>query len=145
MKYGNDPYRLFNSDEFKHKSGDNKALYGSVPYVFGHGNASQAAILWLNSAETWVDIFDGSSNFVSESGQLDVVMFVADTPKQLLTKLSEITGFAPLPPIYSLGFHFSKYDETSAVTIMDRDTDFEEKGFPVDVLWLDIGYTEDKI
>ena len=114
FKYGDDPYRLFNSDEFRHKSGDNKALYGSVPYIYARGNTTHSAILWLNSAETWVDIYDDSSSFVSESGQLDVVMFAASSPKQLLTKLAQITGFAPLPPIYSLGFHFSKYDETSA-------------------------------
>jgi alpha-glucosidase (family GH31 glycosyl hydrolase) len=70
-------------------------------------------MLWLNSAETWVDVYSDSqqiANFVSESGQIDVVMFMALTPKELLTKLAELTGFAPLPPIYSLGFHFSKYE-----------------------------------
>jgi hypothetical protein len=32
-----------------------------------------------------------------------------------------ITGFAPLPPIETLGFHFSKYAEVSADIIMERD------------------------
>ena len=49
-----------------------------------------------------------------------------------------------MPPYYSLGFHFSKWEETSAQAIMKRDNDFIKYGFPVDVFWMDIGYAQDK-
>ena len=60
-------------------------------------------------------------------------------------QLADITGYAPLPPAYSLGFHFSKWDlRNTAKKMIQRSTDFSEKGFPVDVFWLDIDHTKDK-
>ena len=62
-------------------------------------------------------------------------------PKVILTKLSEISGFAPLPPMNSLGFHFSKWDEVSATVISHWNRDFTNYKFPVDVFWMDIPHT----
>ncbi len=45
-----------------------------------------------------------------------------------------------MPPIESLGYHFSKYAEVSADIMIQRDSDFESYGFPVDVYWMDILY-----
>jgi alpha-glucosidase (family GH31 glycosyl hydrolase) len=59
-----------------------------------------------------------------------------------LTSLADITGYAPLPPIYSFGFHFSKWAPISAESMMERDKYFETLGFPVDVHWLDIPFSE---
>ena len=70
-------------------------------------------------------------------------LFASNSPKQQLQTLTDITGHAPLPPIEDLGFHYSKYAEVSAQIMIDRDNDFENYGFPVDVLWMDIGYAYD--
>ena len=64
----------------------------------------------------------------------------ATSPKKVLNDLSTITGYALLPPIYSLGFHFSKYAEVTDDIMINRDQNFEDYGFPVDVYWMDILY-----
>ena len=48
-----------------------------------------------------------------------------------------------MPPAWALGFHFSKWDKVSAQTIIDRNDDFSENKFQVDVLWLDIEHAQD--
>ena len=68
------------------------------------------------------------------------IMGSATSPKKVLSNLATITGHAPLPPIYSLGFHFSKYAEVTDDIMIKRDDDFETYGFPVDVYWMDIMY-----
>jgi alpha 1,3-glucosidase len=101
----------------------------------------------MNAAETWIDIKTHSTpeaSFVSEAGALDVFILYGRNPKEILTSLSQVTGFAPLPPAYSLGFHFSKYENISAKSMMERDNMFEAYGFPVDVHWMDFPYTETK-
>ena len=67
----------------------------------------------------------------------------AQSPKKLLKDLTTITGHAELPPIYSLGFHFSKWDEIDARKIVSWNTEFSLYHFPVDVFWMDIPHTED--
>lgn len=72
-------------------------------------------------------------------------MIAAFTPKRIHKRLSTVTGFPNLPPIWSLGFHYSRWEQTSARKIMDYNDKFEEHGFPVDVFWMDLGHTEDNM
>lgn len=43
-------------DVFEYELDNGMALYGSVPFVIAHGKARTAGALWLNAAETWVDV-----------------------------------------------------------------------------------------
>lgn len=143
-----DPYRFFNIDYYMHRKDDARGEYGSIPYITGHSETKDASLLWVNSADTWTDLVESSfgnkmtANFVSESGVLELFLFSSDSPKTQLTSLAKITGYAPLPPIESLGFHFSKYADVSADIMIQRDDDFENYGFPVDVYWMDILYAQ---
>ncbi len=50
-----------------------------------------------------------------------------------------------LPPLFSLGFHYSKWeDEASADRTRFYNAQFEESKIPVDVLWHDLPYSEDR-
>jgi alpha-glucosidase (family GH31 glycosyl hydrolase) len=45
--------------------------------------------------------------------------------------------------MHSLGYHFSKWEENSAHQIIERNHDFTNFGFPVDVFWFDSEYAQD--
>lgn len=62
--------------------------------------------------------------------------------KRMQKKLRDITGPAVLPPIHTLGFHYSKYAPASSDIIRQRNKDFTDYGFPVDVLWMDIQWAD---
>lgn len=114
-----DPYRFFNIDYYAHQKDDPTGEYGSIPYVTGHSKTNDASLLWMNSADTWTDLIQTTdqkmfTNFVSESGVLELFLFASDSPKTQIANLTKITGRASFPPIEALGFHFSKYDEVSA-------------------------------
>ena len=71
------PYRLFNQDLYPHSCESMTNLYGSVPYLTGHSVDGDASVVWMNSAETWVDILDEKDyvSFLSESGTLEFFVF----------------------------------------------------------------------
>ena len=52
----NDPYRLYNLDVFEYDVDSPTSLYGSIPFMLAHRKGVSAAVLWLNAAETWIDI-----------------------------------------------------------------------------------------
>ena len=87
---------------------------------------------------------------MSETGSLEFFIFSSTTSdskgfnrfKKVQKDLAIISGFVPLPPIYTLGFHFSKYASVSADIMMQRNKDFTSHGFPVDVLWIDIQWAD---
>jgi len=53
-----------------------------------------------------------------------------------------VSGYAAMPPIHSLGFHFCKWANVDANMMMERNRLFTEHGFPVDVLWMDINWAD---
>ncbi len=84
--WNSDPYRFFNIDYYAHQKDDARGEYGSIPYITGHTASDDTSLLWMNSADTWTDlIIDGDkalSNFVSESGMLELFLFSSSSPKQ---------------------------------------------------------------
>ena len=117
------PYRLFNQDRqrFDEQGKNSEPLYGSVPYITGHSNYMDASIAWMNSAETFVFLNHAhrgdktNSAFISEGNALEFYLLGAEgNPKKLQKKLSELTGYTPMPPMHSLGYHFSKWEDNSA-------------------------------
>ena len=152
------PYEMWAFDS-PHEPNHMNGLYGNMPYVQGIGESSSQAVTWMNSAHTWVFLDDmtfedqvGSSiNFVSETGALELFLFSSSVEtkegslnrnKRVTNALTTVTGFAPLPPLHTLGFHFSKYDIASAEIIMERNRNFTDYQFPVDVLVMDIQWAD---
>jgi alpha 1,3-glucosidase len=64
-------------------------------------------------------------------------------PKHISKILADITGYAPLPPYYSLGFHYSKWETISTERLLHLNTEFDNNMLPVDLFWIDIDYTVD--
>lgn len=68
-----DPFRLYTLDVFEYVLNDTMALYGAIPFIISNGNGNAMfiifadvlkttldgsdGILWLNAAETFVDLF----------------------------------------------------------------------------------------
>lgn len=52
------PYRLYNQDLFPHSENATTNLYGSIPYITGHGFLGDSSVAWMNSGDTFVDIWD---------------------------------------------------------------------------------------
>jgi alpha 1,3-glucosidase len=56
-----EPYRFFNRDKFRpSKSKEN--LYGAVPYLTAHTSTHDVSMYWVNSAETWMDLYSTNIN-----------------------------------------------------------------------------------
>jgi mannosyl-oligosaccharide alpha-1,3-glucosidase len=144
------PYHLFATDEPMHVPFNPQPLYGSVPYITSLDETHSTGLAWVNSASTFVDVAtieDKSgryTSFVSESGAMEFFMFASKTAgnsnrvKKVQEDLAIVTGYIPLPPLHTLGFHFCKWAPVSADTIIERNRNFTEGAFPIDVLWSDI-------
>lgn len=54
------------------------------------------------------------------------------------------TGVAPLPQYFALGYHQSRYNYESIEDVVTVVTELDNHNFPLDVIWLDIDYTDAK-
>ena len=159
-KESGEPYKIWATDQFAHIPENPQALYGSIPYVNAQSKSASASALWINSARTFVDIEDdeGTNNdvagskvtFSSSSGTLEFFLFASTAKehgpfnrvKYVNKDLATISGFAAMPMIQTLGYHFCKYANVSAEILMQRNRDFTKFGYPLDVVWSDIAWAD---
>lgn len=76
-----------------------------------------------------------------ESPTLQYYVILGDPP-QLLEQFTELTGKAPLPPLWSLGYHQSRWGYASEKDIQDIVAGFNEHQMPVSAIHLDIDYMD---
>lgn len=158
-----EPYRLYNLDVFEYDLDSPSSLYGAIPFMYAHRKTSSghsdAALLWLNAAETWVDISRATkhnplsftskgksshTHWISESGILDVLVFLGPDSKSIFKQYGELTGYTPLPPLFSIGHHQCRWNYMNEEDVLSVDAGFDEHDMPYDTIWLDIEYTDDK-
>ena len=138
-----DPYRLMNTDVFEYNYDSPMSLYGSAPILHAQSRGSSVAVLWMNAAETWIDLHKtrrrpgprlphtgvgaptstsqedksawsgGSSklsshaHFFSESGVLDMFVFLGPTATRNMERYTSLVGRTALPQYFALAYHLS--------------------------------------
>jgi len=126
-----DPYRLYNVDYFPHNEASMKGLYSSLPFIQGHSSNHDEGVMLYNPSETWVDITNWKDeekqnrqrhvNFIKEAGKLELYIMASASedklmtpPKRISNLIARISGFPQLPPFYSIGFHYSKWESSTS-------------------------------
>eukprot|EP00826_Nyctotherus_ovalis_P048023 TRINITY_DN5617_c0_g1_i14.p2 TRINITY_DN5617_c0_g1~~TRINITY_DN5617_c0_g1_i14.p2 ORF type:complete len:392 (-),score=80.96 TRINITY_DN5617_c0_g1_i14:1452-2627(-) len=143
------PYRLYNLDIFTDKH-VNQSLYGTVPFVIASDPEKEfaGAFLWLNASDTYVDFevveTDSKLHFISETGTLECFAYLGGTALDLTTAHGKVTGTTPMPQLFALGYHQSRWEAFAQEDVENSSRMFEETDIPCDCLWLDIDHTDSK-
>lgn len=142
-----EPYRLYNLDVFEYLDSSPFGLYGSIPFIVAHKVGLTVGMLWLNSAEMYVDVAKSAqgtaTQFIAESGVVDLYLF-AGTPQAVLQQYAEVTGPSALPQMFSIGYHQCRWNYKDEADVQQVDAGFDNHAIPYDVLWLDIEHTNGK-
>ncbi|KAF2279870.1 uncharacterized protein EI97DRAFT_498202 [Westerdykella ornata] len=156
-----EPYRLYNADVFEYELDSPMTLYGAIPFMQAHRKGSTVGVFWLNAAETWIDVVkpksipnplslgvlrhtDTQTHWISESGLLDVFVFLGPTPQDLTRQYGELTGFTAMPQSFAIAYHQCRWNYVTDEDVKDVDRRFDKFKIPYDVIWLDIEYTQEK-
>lgn len=135
-------YTLWNTDAYRWQGGTNP-LYNSIPFFLAD-RAGVSYGLYLDN--TWRSEFDfgralrNQFSFGAEGGPLDYYFLYGPAPKKVVEDYAWLTGTAPLPPLWSLGYQQSRYSygtEKELRGIADR---LRADRIPSDALYMDIAY-----
>jgi alpha 1,3-glucosidase len=141
------PYRLFNVDIFEYETDSRMPMYGSIPLMLATKPEMSAAVFWLNAADTFIDIHksnDVKTHWISENGVMDFIVILGETPAEINAKYGRLTGYAPLPPLFSLGYHQCRWNYNDEKDVLDITAKMDETLVPYDTIWLDVEYTDAK-
>jgi alpha-glucosidase len=78
----------------------------------------------------------------AENGIPSLYCIYGPTLAELTRKLQRLIGTTPLPPLWALGYHQSRWGYRSRKDLEALADRFEEHKFPADGLWLDIDYMD---
>jgi alpha 1,3-glucosidase len=146
---------------FEYELDSPMTLYGAIPFMQAHRKESTVGVFWLNGAETWVDIIKSKTSanplslgikgttttqthWISESGQLDLFIFLGPTAKDVISAYSALTGYTALPQEFAIAYHQCRWNYVTDDDVVDVNKKFNKFNIPFDVIWLDIEYTDGK-
>ncbi len=138
--------RLFNTDAFGW--GDNApSLYQSHPWVLMvHADGSATGVHFDTTFPAWIEVTDTAIEVEVQGNQpaLPVPVYLIDrpTPEGVLQGLADLTGLPFLPPLWSLGYHQSRYSYDPDDRVLEIAGEFRDRDLPADVIWLDIDYMD---
>ncbi|GIW42222.1 MAG: alpha-glucosidase [Candidatus Binatia bacterium] len=120
-------------------------LYSSVPFLLLARRGAWSG-LWLDSAAR--SVFDlGATDprvleFGPRTGPLVVVVLAGPTLGEVLARFTSWTGRPPLPPLWALGHHQSRYSYADEEEVREVASRFRKRGIPTDAIHLDIHYMD---
>jgi len=131
-------------------------LYQSIPFYIGLENGAAYGIFFDNSYRTYFDFGDNANRkfydfgdgaekytiFSADGGELNYYFFQGPSIKKILHRYAELTGFMPLPPLWSLGNQQSRYSYYPASVAEAVVNKYRQDDLPLDALYLDIDYMD---
>ena len=143
-------YHFYNIDIFKYDYNQYNAIYGSIPYImtYSHGGSFISGFYWNNPSETFISIKTNNDGkqliFLSEGGIFDFSFFGSLNIKHYYKTMKEYIGETPIPNIFSIGYHQSRfsYEDLNDAKIIDKK--FDDYNIPYESIWFDIDHTDNK-
>jgi alpha-glucosidase len=120
-------------------------LYTSVPFVLALDRGQAWGIFVDNPGRVEFDLAHEDPHrawFATASGDLIYYVFAGPTPRDVVARYTELTGRIPLPPLWALGYHQSRWGYQSAEELRDLAREFRRRDLPCDALYLDIDYMD---
>ena len=120
-------------------------LYKSIPFFIGLRRGEAYGIFFDNAYRSSFDFGKESPNVLSfgaDGGELDYYFLAGPEPKKVVEEFSALTGRAPLPPLWSLGYQQCRWSYYPEARVREVAKAFRDKKIPADAIYLDIDYQD---
>lgn len=130
--------------------------YFTTPYIALRIGDEYVGLLLHNPAPTFMETpgTDETRVFVewqrtapnlilgSDDGEANLWVIYGPTLAEVTRKLQQLVGVTPLPPLWSLGYHQSRWGYGGTDDLLALDAKFNKYEIPCDSLWLDLDYMD---
>ncbi len=137
-------YINWNTDSYGYTP-DTDPLYCTIPFYMGVHHNMVYGLFFDNSARTQFN-FGASNNrfasFAADMGDMNYYFIGGQTVSDILNAYSLLTGYMPLPPLWSIGYQqcrYSYYPDREVISVAEN---LRARDFPADAIVLDIHYMD---
>lgn len=138
-------YENWNSDIPQAHTESYRALYKSVPFLITLKTAGVYGIFFDNTYKSYINL--GKENtayyyYGADGGNLDYYFISGGHMPQVVEGYTWLTGRTPLPQLWTLGYHQSRWGYESAEDIREVVEHYRKLRIPCDTIHFDIDYMD---
>lgn len=138
-------YKMWNTDDPSPHVESYEALYKSIPFFIAMKEKKAFGIFFDNTFETHFDM--GKENldyyyFSAVDGNLDYYFIYGPSIKEVVGGYTKLTGRSPLPQLWALGYHQSRWSYSPEECVWEIAENFRKRDIPCDVIHFDIDYMD---
>ncbi len=135
--------QLWNTDNYAYSKANGERLYQSHPWVMGvRPDGSCFGIIADYSWKGSITL-NNPITFKSQGPPFRVIVIERPDPVSMMQALAKLTGYMELPPLWSLGYHQSRYSYYPQSKVLEIANEFRKRQLPADAIWMDIDYMQD--
>ncbi len=135
-------FSMWGADHYDfHEESD--PLYKNIPFFISMREGKAYGLLFDNTARTYFDFGHTEESiltFGSSGGLMSYFFFYDRRPLDIISAYTRLTGLPELPPLWSLGYHQSKWSYYPDRVVMNLIGRFRDLAIPCDVIHLDHHY-----
>ncbi len=139
-------YEMWNTDNPAPQVDSFKALYKSIPFFIGLDDEHVFGLFFDNTYKSYFNMGQESEEyywFGADGGSLDYYYIAGDSMPQVLSGYTYLTGTAPLPQKWTLGYHQCRWGYVTQEDVEEVACRMRENDIPCDVIHFDIDYMQD--
>jgi len=129
-------YELWNKGPGGNYTTGHDPLYLGIPVLVTIGDEGSSLVFFENSHRATVDLASGGQ--ARFNGGAHRYYLIPGPPDRALTRYTELTGRAPMPPRWALGYHQSRWGYGTAQAVRDVVDGFVARDLPLAAVHLDI-------
>jgi alpha-glucosidase len=136
---------FYNVDPPQPHGDETRSMYISVPFWTCVRDGRAYGIFVDSVWRSDLDAGASRSNVMSfgvAGGDLTYYVFAGPTPAAVLARYADLTGHAPLPPRWALGYGQSRWSYYPEAQVRYLAEEYRKRRIPCDSLWLDIDYMD---
>ncbi len=137
-------FEMWGVDHYAFKE-NSDPLYKNITFFLSLCEGISYGIFFDNTCRSYFDFGlqkENALSFGAEGGQMDYYFFHEPTPVEIIARYTRLTGLPSMPPLWSLGYHQSKWSYYPARTVDEVASAMREKRIPCDSVHLDIHHME---
>jgi len=122
-----------------------RAMYKSIPFFIVHRPGCTYGIFVDNTYKSYFDFGyadAGSYSFAVTGGELNYYFIYGENIKKVICNYTSLTGRSPLPQLWTLGYHQSRWSYSSTDEVLEIADNFKKYDIPCDAIHLDIDYMD---
>lgn len=138
-------YENWNSDIPQAHTEGYRALYKSIPFLITLKQAGVYGLFFDNTYKSYLNLGKENRNYFyygAEGGNLDYYMIAGEKMPDILSGYTYLTGRTPLPQLWTLGYHQSRWGYESAEDIREVAETYRTLQIPCDAIHFDIDYMD---